>query len=91
MTTSGAGRGDGAGVVVDDAPAFGEAASDQSEDAAGSVFFASELPAAKDESGVGAERSDLEVRELQLTHGRAVGIAAAVAVEQSLPATQDAG
>jgi len=87
MTTSGAGRGDGAGVVVDDAPAVGEAAGNESEDAAGTVFFADELSAAKDESGVGAERSDLEVRELQLTHGRAVGIAAAVAVEHCLPAT----
>ena len=68
-------------MVVDDAPAFGEALPDQREDAAdiAFVFFAGQVPVAEDERAVVAGEMELEFGEIEVPHRCAVGVALLVA------------
>src|SRR5579862_9401179 len=67
---------DGAGVVVDDAPAFGEALPNQRKDAAdvALVHVAGQVPVPQNQRAVFANEMKLEVREVELPHGGAIGI-----------------
>src|SRR5205823_13073151 len=77
----------GGGVVVDDAPAFGQLLQDQREQPAGVLALQGQLPAAADQGVIAAERLDLEVAECELAHLTAFALVAlAVAVERGLPA-----
>ena len=69
-------RRDGAGVIVNDAPAFGEALPDQGEDAAdvALVLLAGQVPVAQNQRSVVADEMKLEIGEVQLPHGGAIGI-----------------
>src|SRR5262245_41323343 len=77
----------GGGVVVDDAPAFGQLLQDQREQPAGVLALERQLPAAADQGIIAAERLDLQLAEGELAHFAAVGLVTlAVAVECGLPA-----
>ena len=82
----------GAGVVVDYAPAFGEALPDQREDAADVAFgfVASEVPLAQDERAVGAGEMKLKFGEIQVPHRGLVGIGLLVAGADGLETALDA-
>src|SRR5580704_949948 len=84
--------GDGAGVVVDYAPAFGEALPDQREDAAdvAFVFVAREVPVAQDERAVGAGEMKLKFGEIQVPHCGLVGVSLFVACVNGVETALDA-
>src|SRR5579872_5350262 len=68
----------GAGVIVNDAPAFGEALPDQREhtaDVATAGFFASQVPVAQNQRAVVAGEMKFEFREIEVAHRGAVRIA----------------
>src|SRR5262249_26613351 len=84
----------GAGVVVDDAPAFGEALPDEGEDAAdiALVFVAGQVPLTQNKRTVVADEMKLEIGEIELAHGGAVGIDLFVAFANGFePALHAAG
>src|SRR5262245_25608835 len=79
----------GGRVVVDDAPAAGEAAEDEGEQAAGIVLLQGQLPAAAHQGVVGAEQLDVQLAEGELAHLAALALVLfAVAVERGLPAAR---
>src|SRR5579859_416094 len=83
----------GAGVIVDDPPAFGKALPDQREDTTdvAFVFVAREVPVAQNERAVVAGEMKLELGEIEVPHGGSVGVSLFVAcangVETALDAT----
>ena len=85
--------GDGAGVIVDDPPAFGEALPDQREHAAdvAFVFVAREVPVAQNERAVVAGEMKLEFGEIQVPHRGSVGVGLFVACANGVETALDAG
>src|SRR5437016_3852152 len=82
--------GDGGGVIVDDAPAFGEALPYEGKDAADVAFRSRQVPMTEEQERVAAKGSELELRKLQVAHGFAVGVGLFVAGENRVPAADDA-
>jgi len=63
-------------VVVDDAPAFGEALPNQREDAAdiALVLIASQVPVPQNQCAIVADEMKLKVGEVELSHRGAIGV-----------------
>jgi len=86
----GRGGSEGGGVVDDDAPAVGEFAEVERENAGRMVFLTLEMILADDDGGAGAILLNFEIRKCEMAHGFAIGIGAMVTVENGLPAARDA-
>jgi len=84
------GGGECCGVIQDDAPAFGEFAEVEGEDAGGLVSFADQVEFADNVGGVGAGEVDFEIGKADGAHGFAIGVGVVVTVEDGLPAVGDA-
>ena len=80
-------------MIVDDAPAFGEALPNQGEDPAdiaANRFFARQVPVAQHERGIVADEAEFKIGEIELAHGGVVGVDLFVSRPHGFEAALDA-
>ena len=70
---------------MDDPPAFGHFAQQESEQARRLVLLAVQLPVSKGQGGVGRQCCDFEIRERQRSHGGPVPVFPAIPIVNGLP------
>src|SRR5579859_5462289 len=74
-------------MIVDDAPAFGQAPKDKREQSAGAVLASLQMPAAAHQGAIRTEFLNLQIGERQLAHLLSLAlIAVHIAIERRLPA-----
>src|SRR3974390_3030401 len=77
------------GVVVNDAPSFGEFLQNQGEDSADVADLALQVPMAENERGVRPKRANFQFREIELSHCCAVGVGLLITFEYGFPSTRE--
>src|SRR6266481_9982838 len=79
----------GAGVIVNNPPAFRNALEHEREHATDVALRARQMPMAQHQRGVRAQKTKFESGEIQMAHGRAIRIIFLVARQNRVPAARD--
>src|SRR6266852_2760878 len=79
----------GAGMIVNNPPAFRKALENERKDATDVALRARQMPMAQHQRGVRAQKTEFESGEIQMAHGRAIRIIFLVARQDRVPAARD--